>query len=700
MQNRLSSTFLAVMILACPMAALADVSNTVTLSSGQHYSFDTGTASSSGGDIAFSGTSITFVGSAGGFSLGVSGPSASLVYGEFTTAASLQFFMYSATPISGASLAATEIFAVQTNGGHYAIVLISTVSGSSLSIQYTAFGVTGNSNVPTITAVLDAGSYTANIAQGSIFVVKGNGLSAAGPTVEPPFPLPTSSNGVSISFTPANGGTAIAAFIIYLYNTGGVNQLAAVLPSSTPTGNYNVTVTNTGSTSSPFTVQVVKQKPGLLSVDESGNGLAVVQNYISQTELDLDRYTTGTIGSFTTSPSHPLQTLIAYSVGMGSDVNSGVPDNMASPGYNFLANGATVLVYVGGMTITPTYAARVAGGTGYEQINFVLPANVTTGCAITFQISVNGVLSQVVYLSIATPGASACVQPGYTTSQLQSFDQGATFTYGGFSLSKEAFSGLGESSISTLAAGDFAQYSGFELAAIPANVASIFTNQGCTVIQYTPTTTTTTPGSTITFLDAGKVTLTGPAGSNLNNTPLQELINTYELAINGTGSTVNGNLVAGTYTLNGAGGTGVGPFTASVTIGTPLTVTGGLPATVTRSSGLTLNWTGGNSTDYVEIIGAADTLANSAVTGGATFICITTAGAGGFTVPSSILTQLPAISAAMITAGTGEGSIAVYSSSVSTSSNGFFSAPLVGGGTITNATFGAGSDTSALVPYQ
>src|SRR5262249_23162110 len=48
--------------------------------------------------------------------------------------------------------------------------------------------------VPSITDVLDAGGYTANIAQGSIFVVKGSNLSASGFT-QFSFPLPTSSGG-------------------------------------------------------------------------------------------------------------------------------------------------------------------------------------------------------------------------------------------------------------------------------------------------------------------------------------------------------------------------------------------------------------------------------------------------------------------------------------------------------------------------
>ncbi len=161
-------------------------------------------------------------------------------------------------------------------------------------------------------------------------------------------------------------------------------------------------------------------------MDESGDGLAVAQNYISSTELDLDRYTTGTVGGFTTSPAYPGETLIAWATGLG-----GVPfaDNAATPsaGYNFDANGGSLVqVIVGGVSITPAYAGRAPGLAGADQIDFTLPANVTTGCVVPIQISENGMLSKTTYLSIAAPGASACVQQGYTTSQLQAFDNGAT----------------------------------------------------------------------------------------------------------------------------------------------------------------------------------------------------------------------------------------------------------------------------------
>ena len=53
----------------------------------------------------------------------------------------------------------------------------------------TGGGGGGGATGPVVTEVLDAGSYTKNIAQGSIFVVKGTNLSAAGFT---PVQLPAS----------------------------------------------------------------------------------------------------------------------------------------------------------------------------------------------------------------------------------------------------------------------------------------------------------------------------------------------------------------------------------------------------------------------------------------------------------------------------------------------------------------------------
>jgi uncharacterized protein (TIGR03437 family) len=625
-----------------------------------------------------------------------------------------------ATVLEGSATSATGSGAITGGSGSYAgysgtfpsLSGSGGVGGAGLTITFTGTGTINTSGggtiapTPTITAVQDAGSYTASIAQGSIFVVKGSNLSASGFS-QFSFPLPASSGGVQIAFTPASGGSATNAYLVYLYNQGGVNQLAAILPSTLAIGNYNVTVTNGGTVSAPFVVSVVQRKPGLITQDSSGTGLVVLQNYISATELDVDRFTTGTVGGVTISPAKPGQALIAWATGLGP-VTGG--DNTASPGFNFEANGVNVQVIVGGVSITPVYAGRAPGLAGADQINFTLPANVPTGCTVSFQLSVNGILSPGTFLSIApSASATACVAAGLTTAQLQSLDNGGTLTAGGFDL--EHFSAnITEPSVGNIsetiasAAGGFTQVTGFQLAS---SSAVSFQPGACQVVQSSTASQTTAvvTSSVATYLDAGAITLNGPGGSNITNAALTETSNVYSLNITlqATGITIppaqagipNASIVPGTYTLKGAGGKDVGPFSASLTLGTLLTITGGLPATVTRNNGLTLNWTGGNSTDLVEVFGTSGTSSASA-----TFLCITTAGAGTFTVPASILNQLTAVTAGAISAGTGVGYLGVFSTPSPTAGSSLFSAPLTAGGSISAATFLALLGIEGTASYQ
>jgi uncharacterized protein (TIGR03437 family) len=548
---------------------------------------------------------------------------------------------------------------------------------------------------PSITAVLDAGSYTRNIAQGSIFVVKGTNLSASGFT-QLSFPLPATSGGVKITFAPVAGGAGTDAWLVYLFNQNAVNQLAAVLPSTVAAGSYNVTVTYNGTASAPFAATVVQRKLGLITADSTGTGLAVIQNFVSQSQLDIDRLTTFSSGGFTFSPSKPGQVLISWATGIGP-VTGG--DNTASPGFDFTKNGVDVKVIVGGVSIAPLYAGRAPGLAGADQINFQLPANVPTGCAVSFQVSVNNVLSNPATIAIAPDAnAAACVLPGFTTSQLQKFDQGGTFTVGSFELVQlsETVPSISPTPVKfDTVAGEFIQFTGFQLAGV-----GQFTNpsaESCQVIHsvsgsQTPVTTAGVGGGAI-LLDAGAITLNGPPGSNITNLALkQDATNIYTQTIGTEGLPPgipglgggNGTIVAGTYTLAGTGGTGVGKFNASVTLGSPLTITGGLPSAITRSAGLTLNWTGGNAADLVEIVGASSTTTGTGTNTSVdvwTFVCTTTAGQKTFTVPASILTQLPAVAA------NGIGLLEVISAGSPTAGNGSFTAPLTAGGSIDFGSF-------------
>ena len=160
----------------------------------------------------------------------------------------------------------------------------------------------------------------------------------------------------------------------------------------------------------------------------------------------------------------------------------------------------------------------------------------------------------------------------------------------------------------------------------------------------------------------------------------------------------NGSILQGTYTLTGAGGNDVGPFNTSITIGPPLTLTSPLPTTVTESAGLTLNWTGGNASDVVDIIGASYTTSGTGanqVTNTTEFICTTTAGQKTFTVPASILTQLP-IPPPLRSPGTPNGYLEVVSGATPVN----FNATLKADGSNIPSVFASFVGTGGSVVYQ
>lgn len=537
--------------------------------------------------------------------------------------------------------------------------------------------------VPTIAAVQDGASNTPNIAQGGFLSVYGTNLapSVIGGT---PFPRPTVSSGVKVTFTPAAGGTGTDVYLVYV----GVGQINAILPSTVAVGNYNVTVTN-GTVSAPFATQVVVNKVGLFTQDQSGTGLAVVQNYISQTAFDVNRLTTGVFSGSSISPAKPGQTLIAYATGLGGYAAG---DNSASPAHDFRSS-LKILAVVGGVNIPVDYAGR-AGYAGQDQINFTLPANIPTGCAVTLQISVDGKLSVPTSIAIAPDAnSSACVMPGFTTEQLQKFDNGGTYTNGGFSITQFAISvpSLGSQKFNSIGGG-FSRISGFQLASAAQGNVSVIQSGSCQVIQSTFSGTTAATGN-VTYLDAGTVTINGPAGSSLTNQALTKTTNSYSLtSIDGSSfpGQASFSLPAGKYTLSGAGGNDVGTFNTEITLGSLLTLANPLPATVTRSAGLTLDWTGGIASDLVQILGSSSTTTgtgSSAVTNSSTFICLTTAGQRTFTVPASILNQLPV---------TTTGSLIVASGATPAT----FTASLKAGGSIDSASFSSFVGIGGAPAYQ
>ncbi|HEY7392086.1 MAG TPA: hypothetical protein VH640_26445, partial [Bryobacteraceae bacterium] len=153
----------------------------------------------------------------------------------------------SVTPPNG-SVPATLTVAANVAGmaaGDYTgtiAIVASGVANSPLNItvelHVRASGAQPPAGAPTITpdGVQNAGGYQSKLAPGAVFVIKGSNLGPSSIVTATPPDYPTTLGGSSIAFTPAGGGAAISARMVYSLD----RQLAGVLPSSLAPGTYAV----------------------------------------------------------------------------------------------------------------------------------------------------------------------------------------------------------------------------------------------------------------------------------------------------------------------------------------------------------------------------------------------------------------------------------------------------------------------------
>jgi uncharacterized protein (TIGR03437 family) len=126
-------------------------------------------------------------------------------------------------------------------------------------------------------------------------------------------PLASILGGVAVSVTPGNGSSRLIAYPTYV----SAGQINAILPSTTPAGIDNVTVTFDGVASQPVPIQVVSSSFGIFTAN-FGSGPAAV----------IDLNTTDPILS-ATNAARPGDVLELFGTGL-DPVNA--PDNDAPGG--------------------------------------------------------------------------------------------------------------------------------------------------------------------------------------------------------------------------------------------------------------------------------------------------------------------------------------------------------------------------------
>lgn len=481
--------------------------------------------------------------------------------------------------------------------------------------------VIGTDGVVNVASYQPSGFPNSGIAQGSLFVVFGSGMGPSTLQGVSSFPLPKKLGGTSISVTV--GGTTIDAIMIYT----SAGQVAALLPSTVPTGTGTLTLTYNDSASDPAPIQVVAHSVGIFTLNQGGNGPAVVTFPNSPDASTLLKST------------KPGQIVTLWATGLGAI--SG--DETVGPPAGDMSGSVGVKVYVGNVSAPVLYAGRAPGLAGLDQINFTVPSTVS-GCFVPITVQAAGITGNFGSISVDSGGGKCSDPQGPLNQVLQKVDAGQNIRIGLVQLSRFG-SQFNLPQVGTITVNQDSG-TGFFYEVTPQQflgslgVASLNTFGACVVWTCRGVTCVPpTQSGGVPALDAGSaLTVSGPDGTK----QIPKTSGYYSAALGGGSLTAPNFLDPGSYTVTGPGGSGsgaVGGFTATQSISaSPVTWTASQQSTISRSVDTTVNWTGGSPDGYVAIIGTS-TSNTPQVTG--TFACTAKSTAGTFTIPKWVLSTLP-----------------------------------------------------------
>jgi len=468
------------------------------------------------------------------------------------------------------------------------------------------------------------------IAQGSIFNIFGSGLGPATLVQSSGFPVPTALAGTSMTVTV--GSVVVKPLILYTSD----GQIAAVLPSATPTGTGSLVITYNGQASASTLFSVVPNSFGVFTLNSAGTGPGIITD-ASKKVNGIDTVVTKT------TAMNPGDVGIIWGTGLGpvaGDESAGaLPGDMPS---------IPVQVYVGGLPASLTYRGRSGCCSGLDQIAFVVPAGIL-GCNLPVEVQIGNVISNFPSIAVAATG-NVCSDPNSLSPADQTRLSGiGSVSVGSITLTRTNISLPlppplpTVSNTSDIGAGLFEKftYAQYQVFSNPTN----YTLPGtCTVFDYTGTTATYIDPTQPTVIDAGtSLAVTGPDGAATlikGSTTGLQYSKTLGNVTTGLASTTPLYLDTGAYTVSGTGGPGVGAFSAAIMLPAALVWTNeSTTSTVTRSQGQTLTWTGGDPSGSVLILGFSTVTGANA---GREFLCVAPTVSGTFTIPPAVLLALPA----------------------------------------------------------
>jgi uncharacterized protein (TIGR03437 family) len=527
------------------------------------------------------------------------------------------------------------------NGANFLVAgTITTDKGAAITLTGVANSGNGPSPTfqasqppPTVWSAVNAASYivpglpNAGIAQGAMFVVFGAGLGPANLSMSPAPFQSTSLSNTSVAVTV--GGVAVNALMYYT----SAGQVAALLPSNTPTGTGTFTVSYNGRLSAPAPITVVANNVGIFTIGAKGQGPGIV-SYPDYSLVSAAKDIQCGGPNTYCGAANPGDTLILWATGLGPV--SGNEASGAGLGQNM--PNIPLTLWLGGVQAPVVYRGRSGCCIGEDQIAFTVPKNVPTGCAVPLLIQIGSQVSNATVMAIAS-GSRNCTPTNAGLAAAGNVEQmiaAGPFTYGAIALTRD-LNGPGQG-YSDNAKFEFTKVLTYPAGSQPFMVSYLDDQPLGTCMVYNSTNPSSNyglQGGTVPADAGSSFTVTGPNGSKvLTGTPG---------SLNATLSPTGTYLSPGAYTITGTGGADIGGFSAPFNIPAAPVLTNpanyALPP-VTRSSGLTVAWTGSAPNAYVQIQVSAVT--DSTNTNGALAVCNVASSAGTFTIPPYALLALPA----------------------------------------------------------
>lgn len=473
---------------------------------------------------------------------------------------------------------------------------------------------------PTIRSIVNAASNTdpllpnSSIARGSMFVIKGEDLGPPIITADTVYPLGTTFQGTSVKVQSQVNNQFWDAIIYY----SGAKQVAAILPSTVPEGLANIRVTYNGQTSQNYQITVVKTSVGLFTANSSGAGDAIAYNQAIPVPL------------MPANPARPGDTIILWGTGLGP-----VDADETGPAPQFDMTSVPVEAWVGGKPATILFRGRNACCTAVDTVYLRVPTGIG-GCMTPVTLKAGNTYSNTVLIPTAQSG-SYCTPttPSVTAAEMPQLVSKTNLWFGALTLIRSAVpSNTSLQPVGSTFDGGIAVFTQAQV------FPGWFGYTDWDILHPRTCNATTTGGFngyfSQTALSAGTINVNGPTGAGtLNYDPVNRIA----------------------YGMLGPSGQFIVPGTFHLTSGfinnSNVTVSHNFPSvlnwtnraqisSIDRAAGVTITWSGGDPSGFVEIKGGSSTLNAQAdqLIGG--FTCIVPVSDRSFTIPPYILSALPA----------------------------------------------------------